>query len=61
MERMSDKQVKILRTDNGGEYTSSEFNDYLKVQGIKHELTVPKSPEQNGVAERLNRTLVESV
>ena len=60
VERMSDRQLKILRTDNGGEYTSNEFENYLKAEGIRHEKTIPKNPEQNGVAERLNRTLLES-
>ena len=50
-----------MRTDNGGEYTSAEFHNYLKKEGIRHERTIPKSPDQNGVAERMNRTLVESV
>ena len=58
---MSDYRLKIFHTDNGGEYTSTEFSDYLKAQGIRHELIVMKNPEQNGVAQRLNRTLVESV
>lgn len=49
-----------LRTDNGGEYTSKEFQEYLKAQGIHHEMTVPHMPQQNGAAERKNRTLVES-
>ena len=53
------KRVKILRSDNGGEYTSKQFEQYLKKEGIKHELTIPKTPEQNGVAERMNRTVVE--
>ena len=61
VERMSDYQLKILHTDNGGEYTSSEFSSYLRVEGIRHEFTIPKAPEQNGVAEGLNRILVESV
>ena len=39
----------------------NSFGDYLKAEGITHKLIVPKNPEQNGVAERLNRTLVESV
>ena len=60
VERTTRKKVKTLRTDNGGEYTSNEFESYLKNEGIRHELTVPKTPEQNGVAERLNRTLVET-
>ena len=59
VERTTKKKLKTLRTDNGGEYTSTGFENYLKAEGIRHELTVPKTPEQNGVAERLNRTLVE--
>ena len=59
VEKSCMKKVKTLRTDNGGEYTSTKFETYLKNEGIRHELTVPKTPEQNGVAERLNRTLVE--
>ena len=54
------KQVKVLRSDNGGEYCSKEFTSYLKEKGIAHQLTVPYTPQQNGVAERMNRTLVES-
>ncbi|KAL1256499.1 hypothetical protein QQF64_012044 [Cirrhinus molitorella] len=50
-EKSTGRQLKVLRTDNGGEYTSSEFQDFLKKEGIRHELTVPKTPEQNGVAE----------
>lgn len=59
VENSTKKRVRTLRTDNGGEYTSTQFKNYLKGQGIRHELTIPKTPEQNGVAERLNRTLVE--
>ena len=40
---------------------STEFQTYLRKEGVRHELTVPKTPEQNGVAERMNRTLVEGV
>ena len=40
---------------------SREFYSFLKTEGIRHELTISKHPEQNGVSERLNRTLVESV
>ena len=59
VERSTVWKLKVLRSDNGGEYTSGEFVEYLRSEGIRHELTVPKSPQQNGVAERLNRTLVE--
>ena len=61
VEKSSGRKVKALRSDNGGEYTSTEFNSYLIKEGIKHELTTPHTPEQNGVAKRLNRTLVESM
>jgi hypothetical protein len=54
------KGIKILRTDNGGEYCSKAFDTYLKERGITHQLTVPYNPAQNGVAERMNRTIVES-
>ena len=51
----------MLRTDRGGEYTSTEFKEFLESAGIRQERTVPKTSEQNGVAERMNQTLVESV
>ena len=45
------------RTDNGGEYMSKEFEEYLTSKGIEHESTIISfSPEQNGVGERMNRT-----
>ena len=56
----SGESINTLRSDNGGEYLSTEFEIYLKSKGIRHEYTVPYSPQQNGVAERLNRTLLES-
>ena len=61
VEKSMSKRLKVLRSDNGGEYLSSEFRDYLSREGIRHELTIPKTPQQNGVAERMNRTSVESV
>ena len=61
VEKSSGEKIKTLRSDNGGEYTSKEFEDYLKKNGIRHERTVPKTPEQNGVAKRMNRILVETV
>ena len=59
VEKFTSKRLKALRSDNGGEYLSSEFKDYPSREGIRHELTVPKTPQQNGVAKRMNRTLVE--
>jgi len=52
-------RIKTLRLDRGGEYLSADFDVLLKENGTKRELTVHDSPQQNGVAERLNRTLVE--
>ena len=50
----SRKRIRKLRTDNGGEYVSKEFEAHLKSKRIFHEVSVPHSPEQNGVAERMN-------
>lgn len=61
VENQTDRKIKILRTDNGGEYCNERLKHFLKERGIKHELTVPYSPEQNGVAERYNRTIFEKV
>ena len=60
VERSTGRKLKAFRTDNGGEFTSKEFEAHLTKEGVRHELTVPKNPEQNGVAERMNRTLVET-
>jgi len=54
-----ESKLKVLRSDNGGEYLSNEFKAYLAQHGIKHELTVAYTPQQNGVAERMNRTLLD--
>ncbi|PPQ72971.1 hypothetical protein CVT26_014516, partial [Gymnopilus dilepis] len=53
--------VKVFHTDRGGEYLSQEFSDHLKKAGTVRRLTVHDTPEYNGVAERLNRTLMEKV
>jgi hypothetical protein len=50
----------VLRSDNGGEYTSRDFNDFCIEAGIKREYTVPYNPQQNGVAERKNITIIEA-
>ena len=61
VEKSSGYTMKILRSDNGGEYVSTDFDNFMKSEGVVHQTTVPGTPQQNGVAERLNRTLVESV
>ena len=55
----SEHRVKTIRTDNGGEYINETFRKFTEEHGIHHETTVPYTPEQNGKAERLNRTLAE--
>ena len=49
-------KIKILRSDNGGEFNSNEFNNILQSQGILHQTTIPHHPQQNRKAERKNRT-----
>jgi hypothetical protein len=61
IENLSERNIKTLRSDNGGEYTSKEFVKYCKDVGIKRELTTPYNPQQNGVAEIKNRTIMEAV
>lgn len=59
MENQMGERIKIFRTDNGGEYVGKEFEKFCKASGIQHQLTAPHTPQQNGVAERMNRTIVE--
>lgn len=59
VERQSGLKIKCLRSDNGGEFVSYRFSGFLSKEGIVHQTTVPYSAQQNGVSERLNRTLIE--
>ena len=59
VEKQSGRDLKILRSDNGGEYTSTEFTQYCSAEGIMRHFTTPGDPQSNGVAERMNRTLME--
>ncbi|KAJ9558432.1 hypothetical protein OSB04_013046 [Centaurea solstitialis] len=61
IEKQTGRKIKVLRTDNGGEYTSDPFQEVCRKEGIVRHFTVPRTPQQNGVAERLNRTLLEKV
>ena len=51
--------MKCLKSDNGGEYSSDEFENYCAEHGIRMLKTEPETPQHNGVAERMNRTLNE--
>ncbi len=53
--------MKAVRTDRGTEYVNSELETYFSDKGVIHNTTAPYTPEQNGVAERFNRTLMERV
>ncbi|KAJ0412135.1 hypothetical protein ATCC90586_004055 [Pythium insidiosum] len=53
------QRVKRIRSDNGGEYLSKRFNAFCAAQGIVHQTSAPYSPQQNGLAERMNRTAME--
>ena len=59
VECQTGRRIKMLRSDNGTEFVNKVFDEFLKLNGIKRQLTVPHTPQQNGVAERFNRTLVE--
>ena len=59
VEQETGKKIQTFRTDRGGEFISGEFNGYCELSGIKRHLTAPYSPQQNGVVERRNRTLME--
>ena len=59
VELESGKRIKCLRTDNGGEYIDGDFIKFCKQEGIQRQFTVAHTPQQNGVAERMNMTLLE--
>ncbi|KAJ9554596.1 hypothetical protein OSB04_018641 [Centaurea solstitialis] len=61
VENQLGRKIKILHSDRGGEYLSLEFNGYLKECGIVSQLSPPRTPQLNGVAERRNRTLLDMV
>ncbi|KAK0593870.1 hypothetical protein LWI29_024792 [Acer saccharum] len=61
VENQLEKHIKILRSDRGGEYLSGEFQQYLIDNGIVSQFSAPGTPQQNGVAERRNRTLLDMV
>ena len=58
VENHTSRNIKVLRLENGGEYTKGEFVDFCTSEGIRHEFTVPYTPQQNGVAERKNKAIV---
>ena len=61
VENQTEHTVKILRSDNGGEFCSGAMEDFLEKHGIIHEHTNPYTPQENGTAERFNRTIQEKI
>ncbi|GJV07618.1 ribonuclease H-like domain-containing protein [Tanacetum coccineum] len=60
IENLVDKKVKIIRSDNGTEFKNKGMDDFCREKGIKREYSVARTPQQNGVAERRNMTLIEA-
>jgi transposase InsO family protein len=52
-------RIKKIRSDNGTEFKNSQIERFLEEEGIKHEFSSPNTPQQNGVVERKNRTLLD--
>ncbi|GKC08969.1 retrovirus-related pol polyprotein from transposon TNT 1-94 [Tanacetum coccineum] len=59
IENQTGRKIKRLRIDNGLEFCSRDFNDFCKDEGISKHYTVRYTPQQNGVAERMNTTLLK--
>jgi transposase InsO family protein len=53
-------KVKNIRSDNGSEFRNTQFEEFLDEEGIEHELSAPYTPQQNGIVERKNHTLIEA-
>ena len=60
VENETDMKIKCLRSDNGGEFTYNEFNEFCETHGIKRQFSTARTPRQNGVVERKNRTAQEA-
>jgi transposase InsO family protein len=61
VENQMERTIKTLRTDRGCEYLSEQFRELGENKGIRRQLTIPGTPQQNGVAEKRNRTLLDMV
>ena len=59
VENETGSRIKCLRYDNGGGFTLDEFNKYCEEHGIKRQFSVARTPQQNGVAERKNKLVME--
>ncbi|GKB47630.1 putative ribonuclease H-like domain-containing protein [Tanacetum coccineum] len=60
IENLVDHKVKVIRCDNGTEFKNKEMNQFCEIKGILRQFSVARTPQQNGVVERRNRTLIEA-
>nr|GFA30510.1 hypothetical protein [Tanacetum cinerariifolium] len=60
LENLLSLKVKIIKCDNGTEFKNADLNPFCGLKGIKREFSVPRTPQQNGIAKRKNRTLIEA-
>ncbi|KAJ9553923.1 hypothetical protein OSB04_017968 [Centaurea solstitialis] len=60
MENKTNLRVKVIRSDNGTEFKNADLNSFCEEKGIERQYSAPRTPQQNGVAERRNRTLIEA-
>nr|GEW24590.1 putative ribonuclease H-like domain-containing protein [Tanacetum cinerariifolium] len=60
LENQLSLKVKVIRSDNGTEFKNSDLDQFCRMKGIKREFSVTRTPQQNGIAKRKNRTLIEA-
>nr|GFC69598.1 putative ribonuclease H-like domain-containing protein [Tanacetum cinerariifolium] len=60
LENQLSLRVKVIRSDNGTEFKNNDLNQFFGMKEIKREFSVPRTPQQNGIAKRKNRTLIEA-
>nr|GEW97078.1 hypothetical protein [Tanacetum cinerariifolium] len=60
LENQLSLKVKVIRSDNGTEFKNNDLNQFCEIKGIKREFSVPRTPQQNGIVERKNKTLIEA-
>nr|GEV16284.1 putative ribonuclease H-like domain-containing protein [Tanacetum cinerariifolium] len=60
LENQLSLKVKVIRSDNGTEFKNSDLNQFYEMKGIKRKFSVPRTPQQNGIADRKNKTIIEA-
>nr|GEU68590.1 putative ribonuclease H-like domain-containing protein [Tanacetum cinerariifolium] len=60
LENQLSHKVKVIRSDNGTEFKNHDLNQFCRIKGIKREFSVPRTPQQNGIAKKKNRTIIKA-